>query len=166
MLVLKRLKIGSDGIFMIAVREPRELAQRPQAAFAHQAPPVPTKNSNLANFGAIREVLPFALIVGYSLHGLWDLLHELQAHGAYSVFEPGQLTRFHSPTEFFVQPSTSVWRRISMRDAPSGLPRGSRCGVVAEGGDPRPLWTNGSGVNGSDRGWLVNMGRCENPPCG
>ena len=37
MLVLKRLKIGSDGIFMIAVREPRELAQRPQAAFAHQA---------------------------------------------------------------------------------------------------------------------------------
>ncbi|HSR56615.1 MAG TPA: DUF6010 family protein [Candidatus Binataceae bacterium] len=36
--------------------------------------------------------LPFALIVGYSLHGLWDLLHELQAHRAYSAFEPGQLT--------------------------------------------------------------------------
>lgn len=36
--------------------------------------------------------LPFALIVGYSLHGLWDLLHEFQAHGAYSAFEPGQLT--------------------------------------------------------------------------
>jgi hypothetical protein len=36
--------------------------------------------------------LPLALIVGYSLHGLWDLLHELQAHGAYSAFEPGQLT--------------------------------------------------------------------------
>ena len=36
--------------------------------------------------------LPFALIAGYPLHGLWDLLHELQAHGAYSVFEPGQLT--------------------------------------------------------------------------
>jgi uncharacterized protein DUF6010 len=36
--------------------------------------------------------LPFALIVGYSLHGVWDLLHELQAHGAYSAFEPGQLT--------------------------------------------------------------------------
>jgi hypothetical protein len=30
--------------------------------------------------------------VGYSLHGLWDLLHELQAHGAYSALEPGQLT--------------------------------------------------------------------------
>jgi hypothetical protein len=35
---------------------------------------------------------PFLLIAGYSLHGLWDLLHELQAHGAYSAFEPGQLT--------------------------------------------------------------------------
>jgi hypothetical protein len=36
--------------------------------------------------------LPFALVVGYSLHGLWDLLHELQAHGVYSFFEPGRLT--------------------------------------------------------------------------
>jgi hypothetical protein len=36
--------------------------------------------------------LPFALIVGYSMHGLWDLLHELQAHGAYSAFAPGQMT--------------------------------------------------------------------------
>jgi hypothetical protein len=36
--------------------------------------------------------LPFALIVGYPLHGLWDLLHELQAHGVYSTFEPGRLT--------------------------------------------------------------------------
>ena len=36
--------------------------------------------------------LPIALIVGYALHGSWDLLHELQAHGAYSAFEPGQLT--------------------------------------------------------------------------
>ena len=35
--------------------------------------------------------IPVALIAGYSLHGLWDLLHELQAQG-YSVFGPGQLT--------------------------------------------------------------------------
>ena len=42
--------------------------------------------------GLLGVRLPFALIVGYSLHGLWDLLHELQAHGAYSTFEPGQLT--------------------------------------------------------------------------
>jgi hypothetical protein len=32
------------------------------------------------------------LIVGYSLHGLWDLLRELQAHEAYSAFEPRQPT--------------------------------------------------------------------------
>jgi len=36
--------------------------------------------------------LPAALIVGYALHGVWDLLHELEAHGAYSAFGPGQLT--------------------------------------------------------------------------
>jgi hypothetical protein len=45
-----------------------------------------------ALIGALALRLPFALIVGYSLHGVWDLLHELQAHGAHSGFEPGQLT--------------------------------------------------------------------------
>jgi len=42
--------------------------------------------------GLLGVRLPFALIVGYSLHGLWDVLHELQAHGVYSAFEPGKLT--------------------------------------------------------------------------
>ena len=36
--------------------------------------------------------LPFALIIGYPLHGLWDMLHELQAHGVASIFVPGQVT--------------------------------------------------------------------------
>src|SRR5262249_32464597 len=36
--------------------------------------------------------LPAALIVGYLLHGVWDLLHELQAHGTYSPVGPGQVT--------------------------------------------------------------------------
>jgi hypothetical protein len=42
--------------------------------------------------GLLGVRLPLALIVGYSMHGLWDLLHELQAHGGHSGFEPGQLT--------------------------------------------------------------------------
>jgi hypothetical protein len=42
--------------------------------------------------GVLGMRLPFALIIGYLLHGLWDLLHEVQAHGVYSAFEPGQLT--------------------------------------------------------------------------
>lgn len=33
-----------------------------------------------------------ALSLGYLVHGVWDLLHELQAHGGPSVFEPGQAT--------------------------------------------------------------------------
>jgi hypothetical protein len=36
--------------------------------------------------------LPSLLVAGYVLHGLWDLIHELQAHGAYSAFAPGRLT--------------------------------------------------------------------------
>ena len=42
--------------------------------------------------GVLGARFPFALVVGYSLHGLWDLLHELQAHGGHSGFAPGQLT--------------------------------------------------------------------------
>ena len=45
--------------------------------------------------------LPFALIVGYSLHGVWDLLHELQAHGTQSVFESGHLTAIPLAYGFF-----------------------------------------------------------------
>jgi hypothetical protein len=36
--------------------------------------------------------LPAALIAGYLLHGLWDLLHELQAQGVLSGFDTSQLT--------------------------------------------------------------------------
>jgi hypothetical protein len=42
--------------------------------------------------GLLGTRLPLALVFGYSMHGVWDMLHEFQAHGAYSAFEPGQLT--------------------------------------------------------------------------
>jgi hypothetical protein len=45
-----------------------------------------------AAIGLVGVRLPFALTVGYAMHGMWDLLHELQAHGVWSAFEPGQLT--------------------------------------------------------------------------
>lgn len=32
------------------------------------------------------------LILGYPLHGIWDLLHELSAHTGYSVLRPEQFT--------------------------------------------------------------------------
>jgi hypothetical protein len=32
------------------------------------------------------------LITGYVLHGVWDLVHELEAHGALSAFPRGQLS--------------------------------------------------------------------------
>ena len=33
-----------------------------------------------------------ALILGYPLHGIWDTLHELAAHGGSSALGPGELT--------------------------------------------------------------------------
>ena len=36
--------------------------------------------------------LPMALVIGYALHGAWDLVHELQAQGAISTYYLGQLT--------------------------------------------------------------------------
>ena len=51
--------------------------------------------------GLLGVRLPFALIVGYSLHGLWDFVHELQAHGVHSGFEAGQLTAIPLAYGFF-----------------------------------------------------------------
>ena len=51
--------------------------------------------------GLVGMRLPFILIVGYFLHGIWDLVHELQAHGAYSAFPPGQLTEIPLGYGFF-----------------------------------------------------------------
>ena len=36
--------------------------------------------------------LPVALIIGYSLHGIWDLVHEIHAHGGVSPFGPHEMT--------------------------------------------------------------------------
>jgi hypothetical protein len=55
----------------------------------------PLETKALLVFAAIGLVgvrLPIALVVGYVLHGLWDLLHELQAHSAHSAFEPAWMT--------------------------------------------------------------------------
>ena len=42
--------------------------------------------------GLLGTRVPWLLIIGYPVHGLWDLLHELQVHGGFSVFDPGQAT--------------------------------------------------------------------------
>lgn len=55
----------------------------------------PVESTGVLAFVAIGLLgirIPFALIAGYPLHGLWDMLHELHAHGGFSVFEPGQAT--------------------------------------------------------------------------
>jgi hypothetical protein len=42
--------------------------------------------------GIVGVRVPVAVMVGYPLHGLWDLLHELSAHGNGVGFKPEQLT--------------------------------------------------------------------------
>ena len=45
-----------------------------------------------AVFGILGLRLPFALIIGYSLHGIWDIVHEIQAHGGVSPFDLHEMT--------------------------------------------------------------------------
>jgi uncharacterized protein DUF6010 len=45
-----------------------------------------------AVIGLFGTRLPVALMVGYPLHGLWDLLHELQAQGTLPALGPDRLT--------------------------------------------------------------------------
>jgi hypothetical protein len=42
--------------------------------------------------GSLGARVPIALIIGYPMHALWDLLHEFQQQGSFSAFGPGQLT--------------------------------------------------------------------------
>lgn len=45
-----------------------------------------------AVFGLVGVRVPFALIVGYLLHGLWDAVHEFNAHAGGSLMGPRQTT--------------------------------------------------------------------------
>ncbi len=54
-----------------------------------------------ALLGLIGMRVPLAVAAGYPLHGLWDILHELQTHGIHSGFEPGQLTAIPLAYGFF-----------------------------------------------------------------
>ena len=45
-----------------------------------------------AVFGLVGVRVPFALIVGYLLHGLWDGVHEFNAHAGSSPLGPWQTT--------------------------------------------------------------------------
>jgi hypothetical protein len=45
-----------------------------------------------AVFGILGLRLPVVLIIGYSLHGIWDVVHEIHAHGGVSPFGLHELT--------------------------------------------------------------------------
>jgi hypothetical protein len=45
-----------------------------------------------AVFGILGLRLPVVLIIGYSLHGIWDVVHEIHAHGGVSPFGAHEMT--------------------------------------------------------------------------
>jgi hypothetical protein len=45
-----------------------------------------------AVFGIFGLRLPVVLIIGYSLHGIWDVVHEIHAHGGVSPFGAHEMT--------------------------------------------------------------------------
>ena len=46
-----------------------------------------------AVFGILGVRLPVLLIIGYCLHGIWDVLHEVQAYSSGAPFSAHELTR-------------------------------------------------------------------------
>ena len=54
-----------------------------------------------AVFGLVGVRVPFALIVGYLLHGLWDAVHEFIAHAGSSLFDSRQITSVPLAYGFF-----------------------------------------------------------------
>jgi hypothetical protein len=45
-----------------------------------------------AVIGLVGVRAPIALIIGYPMHGIWDVLHEVQAHGGGDVFGTAEST--------------------------------------------------------------------------
>jgi hypothetical protein len=45
-----------------------------------------------AVFGILGLRLPSMLIIGYSLHGVWDIVHEIHAHGVAGLFSVHEMT--------------------------------------------------------------------------
>ena len=46
-----------------------------------------------AVFGILGLRLPVVLIIGYCLHGIWDVIHEMHAYGGGSPFSDHELTK-------------------------------------------------------------------------
>jgi hypothetical protein len=54
-----------------------------------------------AVFGLVGIRAPFALILGYLLHGVWDALHEFNAHAGGSLLDPWHTTSVPLAYGFF-----------------------------------------------------------------
>jgi hypothetical protein len=78
-------------------------------------------------FGLMGVRVPSALIVGHLLHGLWDVVHEFNAHAGASMLGPRQTTSVPLAYVSFAPHMTFLWRYISTLAAISRAQPGVRC---------------------------------------
>ena len=103
-IIRKSLAPATEQIFYAVVLIPVAAFYLAFAAYFGAETAWPLEGAAVAAFVAIALLgvrLPSALIVGYVLHGMWDMLHELQAHGGYSAFESGKMTAVPLAYGFF-----------------------------------------------------------------
>jgi hypothetical protein len=70
-------------------------------------------------FGLLGTRVPFVLIIGYLLHGIWDAAHE------FTLLAPQQATSVPLGYPYFARPMTSSWRDISTPAATIGTRPGA-----------------------------------------
>ena len=76
-----------------------------------------------AGCGILGLRLPVVLIVGYSLHGVWDVVHEIHGHSGVSLFGAQQITELPLAYGPFARHSTGTSPRISTPGAVNGTAR-------------------------------------------
>jgi hypothetical protein len=78
-----------------------------------------------AVFGMLGVRLPGVLIIGYCLHGIWDVAREIDAHGGISLFGAQQTTELPLACGVFCAAYDWCMVRTSTRDDANGVRRGA-----------------------------------------
>ena len=74
-----------------------------------------------AVFGILGLRLPVVLIIGYCLHCVWDVVHEIHAHGDVNLFGANEMTELPLAYGAFARRTTGAWRRTSTPNDANGV---------------------------------------------
>ena len=68
-------------------------------------------------FGILGLRLPVVLIIGYCLHGIWDIIHEIDVHSGTSLFGAQKITEIPLAYGFFLRSLRLVYSRLFLHSA-------------------------------------------------